>query len=126
MNVATLRVGAAGLCLSLGATAADLTDFSYRAGSDLGRAIYCREQTAGRFATLAEGYIRRTAADARSWGAAVVLFFDAARIRAAYGPISESCPDFLEGYQRALSALEQQRRILSAAPAPSSPDSFMK
>lgn len=60
MNVATLRVGAAGLCLclSLGATAADLTDFSYRAGSDLGRAIYCREQTAGRFAALAEGYIR--------------------------------------------------------------------
>jgi hypothetical protein len=98
------------------AAAADLSaealeDFTYRAGSDLGRAIFCQEPTAEAFAAMALARIQQTASDPRQWGAAMVLFADAARIRAVYGPISESCSDFLEGYGDAFRALQTRTYV---------------
>jgi hypothetical protein len=88
--------------------AGTLEDFSYQAGSDLGRAIYCQEPSASAFARLAETHIFRRAPTSRHWRAAVSLYQDAAWVRAEYGPITESCEDFLQDYDVALRSLRQQ------------------
>ena len=94
-----------------GSAAETLEDFSYRAGSDLGRAIYCQEPTARAFGRLAEAQILRAAPSSGHWRAAVALYRDAARVRAEYGPITETCEEFLEGYEKALRRLAQRATV---------------
>lgn len=110
MQPAPISIGSALLALVASSPAERLEDFSYQAGSDLGRAVYCGEASARSFAALATAHIRQTAPNAREWGSAMLLFADAARVRATYGPISESCTEFLEGYRTALQALQRQLR----------------
>lgn len=110
MKTGPIAVTAMLLASGPSSAAGTLEDFSYRAGSDLGRAIYCQEPTAGVFARLAENHIRRLAPTSRHWRAAVTLFQDAAWVRSKYGPITESCNEFLRDYDIALRSLRRQTR----------------
>lgn len=110
MDIRTALAGTVLLGLSASNPVLGLQDFSYQAGSDLGRALYCGEAGTREFAHQAEAFIHRAAISPRQRSDAMRLFHLAAQVRAEYGPINQSCTEFRSTYTDARQTLRQQLR----------------